>query len=112
MKAFKLFILVITILGSYPVLKAQIVFNEIRINPGTNQNSIGTTAGTSTGTEFLELYNRGCAPVDISCYFLAGKNGDSNSDWTLRFPAGTIIAPNGFLVVIPVCRQAGGITSL
>jgi len=78
-----------------------IVFNEIRINPGTATNSIGTVAGTANGLEYIELYNPNpCEAIDLSCYILAGNNNsDNKSNWTLRFPAGTVVAPLGFLTI-------------
>ncbi|MGE0560628.1 MAG: lamin tail domain-containing protein [Flavobacteriales bacterium] len=78
-----------------------IVFNEIRINPGTATNSIGTVLGTANGLEFIELYNPNpCSSIDLSCYILAGNNGvDNKSNWSLRFPAGTVVSPLGFLTI-------------
>ncbi len=72
-----------------------VVFNEIRFNPGSGTNSL------HSGQEFIELYNPSpCDPIDLSCYVLGGKKNNSyKSDWTLRFPAGTIIPPLGFLTV-------------
>jgi hypothetical protein len=58
-----------------------VVINELMYNPATGVD----------GDEFLELYNRGSAPVDLS--------GWSFSGITLTFAAGTTIAANGYLVV-------------
>ncbi|MBU6159439.1 MAG: lamin tail domain-containing protein, partial [Bacteroidetes bacterium] len=92
---------------SFPTI-AQVVINELRIYPANNKNNIGnlTTSGTGDGSEYLELYNKSNCDVDISCWFLAGSNyvsgstgGSELSNWTLRFPQGTIIPANSFLVV-------------
>ena len=58
-----------------------VVINELMYNPATGND----------GDEFLELYNRGTAPVDLS--------GWSFSGITLTFAAGTTIGANGYLVV-------------
>ncbi|HEB54052.1 MAG TPA: lamin tail domain-containing protein [bacterium] len=48
--------------------------------------------------EFVELYNRSSAPVDLSGWSLVGD--DSNGvNFTETFPAGTILAPGDFLVL-------------
>ena len=58
-----------------------VVINEMMYNPASGND----------GDEFLELYNTGVAPVDLS--------GWSFSGITLTFAAGTTIAANGYLVV-------------
>ncbi|HSS68131.1 MAG TPA: lamin tail domain-containing protein, partial [Nocardioidaceae bacterium] len=58
-----------------------VVINELMYNPATGND----------GDEFLELYNQGSAPVDLS--------GWSFSGITLTFAAGTTIAGNGYVVV-------------
>jgi hypothetical protein len=60
---------------------ADVVINELMYGPASEVD----------GDEFLELYNRGPDPVDLS--------GWSFSGITLTFPAGTTIAGNGFIVV-------------
>ncbi|MGK0153540.1 MAG: hypothetical protein ACI9SE_000486 [Neolewinella sp.] len=52
----------------------------------------------SDDLEYIELYNRTGAPVDVSGWSLVGD--DSNGvNFTEVFPAGTIIAANDFLVL-------------
>jgi hypothetical protein len=58
-----------------------VVINELMYGP----------ASENDGDEFLELYNRGTTPVDLS--------GWSFSGITLVFPTGTTIAANGYLVI-------------
>src|SRR5262245_34170015 len=65
--------------------------------------------------EFVELYNRGAVPVDISGWKVVCRDsgsptfGGAGADPTQTIPAGTIIAPGGFyllgnaaLVPVPV----------
>src|SRR5690349_16552181 len=49
------------------------------------------------GDDFLELYNRGATPVDVS--------GWSFSGITLTLPAGTTVASGGYLVVAKDAAQ-------
>jgi hypothetical protein len=58
-----------------------VVINEIHYNPPEDRDG-----------EFIELYNRGGAAVDLS-----GFAFDNGVDYT--FPAGTVIAPGGYVVV-------------
>ena len=55
---------------------------------------------TTYGSEYIELYNPTACPVDISCY-LIGFNGNfaTGINGTFRFPAGSVIQPNGFLSI-------------
>jgi len=71
--------------------QAQVVINEINYNP----------AGASDLEEFLELYNRGAAAVDVSGWSIADAI-------TLTIPSGTSIPAHGYLVVAlsPVDLQA------
>ncbi len=79
----------------------KLLINEIRINPGTGVNAIGSVTGTNAGEEFIELYNPSpCNSIDISCFLLGGNTGvDAKSNWTIRFPSGTIIPPLGFYTI-------------
>ncbi len=55
--------------------------------------------------EYVEIYNAGCRPVDISCWVVGSANMGiqtvSNPAYTggFQFPAGTIIAPGQHIVV-------------
>jgi len=63
-------------------LSAQIVINEINYNP--------LETGIDT-TEFIELYNRSSADVNIGGYSTSGVN--------ITFPAGTTIAAGDYFVI-------------
>lgn len=69
---------------------ADIVINEILYHPDS----------TNSGDEFLELFNRGSTPVDLSGWTLSGA-----VDFT--FPPGTLMAAGGFLVVARDVMAAG-----
>lgn len=66
-----------------------IVINELLINgPG------GCDGSCSPSTEeWVELYNTCNQPVDISCYIM------TDGDFTVTFPAGSTIGPNGFFTI-------------
>ena len=61
------------------VALAQVVINEVNSN---------------TGTDFIEIYNIGGEPADISGYLLK-DNMDTRTD---AIPAGTVLQPGGFYV--------------
>ncbi len=65
--------------------RAQVVVNEIMYRPGT-------TFPEDTALEFIELHNPTAAPVDISGWALT-------SGTAFTFPASTVIAAGGFVVV-------------
>lgn len=85
--------------------RAQVVINEVMINPQTNATSaqfqsLKMCSQSTNGSEYIELYNSTGCPIDISCFligfntnFLTGING------TYRFPVGTFIPANGFLSI-------------
>lgn len=59
----------------------------------------------SASEEWVELVNAGTGAVDISGYSLAdlAKDGTPKADEAAKFPDGTILSPNAYIVV-----QAGG----
>ncbi|NBR14136.1 MAG: hypothetical protein EBU01_06070 [Crocinitomicaceae bacterium] len=85
--------------------QAQVVINEVMVNPQTSSTSsqfqsLKMCSQTTYGNEYIELYNPTACPVDISCY-LIGFNGNFSTgiNGTFRFPAGSVIQPNGFLSI-------------
>lgn len=71
-----------------PLLLRDIVINEIMYNPLSGSN----------GDEYVELYNRGTAAVDVSGWrFIDGIS--------YTIPNGVMIAPNGYLVVAANAAQ-------
>jgi len=107
----KLKAVVISIVLSVLYLKctSQIVINEVMFMPGSNFSTSGgdnTTSTiqsmyntTSSGAEWIELYNSSpCQSIDLSCYIIGGKTTSTNYA-AFAFPNGTIIPPLGFLVI-------------
>ena len=72
--------------GAADPIASQLVFNEIG----------------ATGNDFAELRNVSTASVDVSGYALAGSRSDGfpRISQAVRLPAGTVIAPNAYLVVL------------
>src|SRR5688572_31705188 len=66
----------------FPVLQAAVLINEIHYNADVKTEHV----------EFVELYNTGPASMDLSGWKIA-------DGIEYRFPAGTIISSNGFIVV-------------
>ncbi len=60
----------------------QVVINELHVRPVTKTQPV----------EYLELFNRGGDPVDLSGWYF-----DNGIDYT--FPGGTVLAAGGYLVV-------------
>ena len=65
-----------------------IILNEILYNPPAE-------LGDDPLYEYVELYNRGQASVDVSGWILK----DRDDDHTFRVPAGTVIPEGGYLVI-------------
>jgi len=61
----------------------------------SNTNSIVDPA-TGRLEDWIELYNFGTTPIDLSGYFLTD---DSNKKKQWAFPQGTAISPNGYLLI-------------
>jgi gliding motility-associated-like protein len=87
---YKFFLPIIIILSIHEKSLSQcILFNEVVINAAGNCDG-GCNPSTS---EWTELYNNCNTPVDISCFVM------SDGDFTVTFPAGTIIPANGYLTI-------------
>ena len=78
----------------------KVVINEVMHFPLTAQGLV------ATGTEYIELYNPTCSPIDLSCYTIAtAARPNSNPGSTLSrggtiiLPSGTILAPKSHYVI-------------
>ncbi len=83
-------LLVSTLMGLSQLMTSQcVVINEVLINASgeCDGNCVPNTA------EWLELYNTCDSPVNIGCYVI------TDGDFSITFPSGTTILPNGYLVV-------------
>ena len=76
--------------------KAQVVINELGIAPTCLNCNDGQ------GGEFIELFNAGPCPVDLSCdviVFAGLSPGPGSEGWTLTIPSGTILAPCSYYLI-------------
>ena len=82
----------------------QVVINEVLFNPaGTlDANRNGTTVEVED--EFIEIYNVGTNPVDITGWTLS----DTSAASAFAFPGGTSIAPGEFIVLFGDTTGATG----
>lgn len=86
--------------GPCPVSDS-VLINEVMHKPGPNT----TTNQGLRRKEYVEIYNAGCRPVDISCWVIGSANMGiqtvANPAYTggFQFPSGTIIAPGQHIVV-------------
>ena len=80
----------------FQVIPSHAASSDIVINEVMASNT--TVAADSAGEydDWIELYNISSLPVDISGYFLT-DNSLNLVKW--EFPAGTVIAPNGYMIV-------------
>jgi gliding motility-associated-like protein len=110
-KIMKLKAVVISIVLSVFYLKSnsQVIINEVMFLPGSNFSTSGgdNTSSilqsmyntTSSGAEWIELYNSSpCQSIDLSCYIIGGKTTSTNYA-AFAFPNGTVLPPLGFLVI-------------
>lgn len=56
--------------------------------------------GTAGNLDWIEIYNPAQTPLDISGYKIYDIGGQSGSKPKKLFPSGTVLAPNGFYVII------------
>jgi gliding motility-associated-like protein len=76
--------------------QGQVVINELGIAPPC------TSCNAAGGGEFIELFNKGCTSVDLSCHVIVwtGLSGGGNpTGWTISIPNGTTIAPCTYYVI-------------
>lgn len=85
--------------------QSQVVINEILFSPQlTYENSLYDVSYPGVVSEWIELYNPSlCDSVDLSCWILGSDETEfitgSYNYGAFVFPSGTMIPPNGFLVV-------------
>lgn len=70
-------------------LRAEVVINEFQYDD---------TVGTTDDREFIELYNNGLAPVDISGWIIGGRSGTATNP-SATIPAETTLGPGAFYVI-------------
>jgi hypothetical protein len=65
--------------------RGDVVINEVASKP-------------AAGPDWIELYSRAAAPVDLSGWYLS--DAPDRLDHYYQFPAGTILAPGAYLLVV------------
>lgn len=96
-----------------------LVITEVMYDPcsggaGTDDclGGAGTFWDDEANSEWVEIYNYGPNPVDVSGYLI----GDSAGSDVYEIPAGTILQPGDYLVIgqaaIIACMQAAGINAV
>ena len=91
-------------------LNGQIVLNELMVRPPGLVNTPPNGLIYNSSQEYIELYNKGCQPINVSGYFIAMKQtiGTINTGGTIRIPnvaAATI--PAGGHIVLGSANAAG-----
>lgn len=78
-----------------PILPGEIVINEMMYDPfGTDNGN-----STSSGSEWIELYNATSRNIDLSYSRWSYKDTGTNLN-LYEFPEGTIIPPNDYIVLV------------
>ncbi len=88
------------------VSQAQVVISEVMYNPNSNEGwppdlNDPDDKGQPNAVEWVELYNTGGEPVDISGWALADEDGQ-----TTAVRDGAVIEPGGAVVIVPVHTSA------
>ncbi len=84
--------------------QAQLVINEVMVNPSPDSTnaqfqSILNCTNQTFGAEWIEIYNSSqCDTVYLDCHIISVRTSTGNSGG-FAFPAGTQIAPLGFIVI-------------
>lgn len=97
-------ILVLMAVLSFGPAKAQIVLNELFINPAQDPTaplyqSLVDCNNANFGYEWVEIYNSSrCDTIDLGCLVLASHTG-ANNFGSFTFPAGIVLNPLQHLVI-------------
>ncbi len=90
------FLMFLILFLNFRTASAQVVINELGIAPAC------ASCNAAGGGEFIELFNKGCNTVDISCYTIiwTGLSGGGNpTGWTVSIPPSTTLAPCTYYVI-------------
>ena len=91
-------LLLVLLLGFAPLAEATVVISEVLADPPSDDTGDANQDGErhSSHDEFIELYNTGEAPIDISGWRLGDS---SSSDNFFQFPANAVIEPGSYVVL-------------
>ena len=104
MKTLQGFLVVIAFLFNPSItVNGQVVINEVNVNPpgGTASSiqSVKVCTASTSGTEYIELYNKSDCPVDVSCYIIGWNQGTNALNGSFRIPSGTSIPAKSFISI-------------
>ena len=85
-----------TLVAHYKLLTTSIANENIVINEFMASNDLTATDQDGESDDWIELYNKGNDPVDISGYFLS-DNGQNLPKYTI--PDNTVMAGNEYLII-------------
>jgi hypothetical protein len=86
----------------------------VDVATGPGSVVINEIKGQGAGSDWIELYNPGQGPMDLSGYTIAqamGATGPPDPTSFLTFPAGTTLAGGAFLMVVAQQASIGGPTT-
>lgn len=86
----------VTLVNLQALVGEAIPNSGVRINEFMASNGGTLNDGAGNSSDWIELYNAGPGPVDLSGWSLTDTASDPTK-W--RFPAGTTLAQNGYLIV-------------
>ncbi len=72
---------------------------KVRNVPAVKINEFRVASGANASDSFIELYNSGATPVDISNWTLTHHPGQLAITSTIKIPAGTSLAPKHFYLL-------------
>lgn len=80
---------------------ASLVVNELFVT--------GSNSDPAIGPDYVELFNAGTAPQDLSGFAVTDMESDGGPKLRegVVFPAGTMVAPGAFVLVVADRRDAG-----
>jgi hypothetical protein len=71
-----------------------------KVVPSVKVNEVRLGVTGATTNQYIELYNAGSTPVDLSGYTVVYRSATAQADTTLAtVPAGTTLAPGGYYVL-------------
>lgn len=90
-------------IGTFSPARAEHEYYSIAANASVNNNTVVMNEiyarGTAVEPDWIELYNKTSAAIDISGYKIYDSGGNAGTKPKKVFPNGSVIAANGYLVI-------------
>ena len=96
----KIYLILFLILSAHSYTSAQLIINEVLYDPSNTAlegDANGDSIYSQTEDEFIEFVNTGITPLNVSGYQIIDDSANNTIVFTI--PNGTIIPPNGALVI-------------